>query len=362
MIEDGQARSVSPWLGRHRAQFRLGLRITVASLATFALARLLGFTQSTWAVLTALIVMQASVGGSLKATADRFVGSLGGAVWGVAVSLAVPHEGPLSLGVALAVGVAPLAVVAAIRPAYRVAPVTAIILLLGPSGAAPGAVTSAVQRMLEIGLGSLVALAVALLVLPERAHGHLAKAAGGALDLMARLTLRLAEAVGGSHDGAAIRTLHDAIRGAIGQAETAAAEALRERRSYLAAGPDPEPLCRTLRRLRNGLSTIGHAVAEPLPGPARKMLDAPAKSALAAAAELMRAAGSALTARLPPPSPRGLEEAVAVFEASVAGLRRSGLTRDLADDALGRVFALAFSLEQLRQNLADLIDRAAEMA
>ncbi len=361
MTQAAKARSVGPRLGRHRAQFRLGLRITVASLATFALARLLGFTQSTWAVLTALIVMQASVGGSLKATADRFVGSLGGAVWGVAVSLAVPHEGPVSLGVALTVGVLPLAVVAAIRPTYRVAPVTAIILLLGPTGAAPGAVTSAVQRMLEIGLGSLVALAVALLVLPERAHGHLAKAAGEALGLMARLTLLLADSVGGSHDGDAIRAAHDAIRGAIGQAETAAAEALRERRSYLTAGPDPEPLCRTLRRLRNGLATIGHAVAEPLPDSVRQRLDAPAKGALVAAAELMTAAGVALSARLPPPSPRGLEEAVAAFEAAVTGLRRSGLTRDLADEALGRVFALAFALEVLRQNLADMIDRAAEM-
>ena len=141
MMEDGQERAIGPWLGRHRAQFRLGLRITVASLATFALAHLFGLAQSSWAVLTALIVMQASVGGSLKATVDRFVGSLGGAVWGVAVSLAVPHANPVSLGVALAAGVAPLAVVAAIRPAYRVAPVTAIILLLGPSGVAPGAAT-----------------------------------------------------------------------------------------------------------------------------------------------------------------------------------------------------------------------------
>jgi len=109
-------------------------------------------------------------------------------------------------------------------------------------------------------------------------------------------------------------------------------------------------------------NVIGHAVAEPPPDPARKMLDAPAKGALAAAAELMRAAGSALTARLAPPSPRDLDDAVAVFEVAVAGLRRSGVTRDLADDALGRVFALAFSLDQLRQNLADLLDRAAEMA
>jgi len=35
------------------------------------------------AVLTADIVRQASVGASLKATLDRFIGTLGGAVWSV---------------------------------------------------------------------------------------------------------------------------------------------------------------------------------------------------------------------------------------------------------------------------------------
>ena len=84
---------LSNWARGHRAQLRLGLRITLASLATFAVGRLLGLPQAYWAVLTAVIVTQASIGGSLKASRDRFVGSLGGAAWGVAVSLSIPHAG-----------------------------------------------------------------------------------------------------------------------------------------------------------------------------------------------------------------------------------------------------------------------------
>jgi uncharacterized membrane protein YccC len=260
------------------------------------------------------------------------------------------------------VGVAPLAVVAAIWPAYRVAPVTAIILLLGPYGHPADALRSATERMLEVGLGSLVALGVALLVLPERAQGHLAKAASAALDLMAQLSLLLADAVTGAYDGLAVQALHDRIRAAIGLAEAAAGEALRERRSYLAAGPDPEPLCRTLRRLRNGLAMIGHALSEPLPDPARALLDGPAKGALAAVAGLMTASGRSLTARAAAPSLDELEQAVAALEIGIANLRRSGLTRDLPDDALGRLFAIAFALAQLHQNMGDLVDRAAEMS
>ncbi len=56
--------------------------MTVASLATFVLAEALGLPQGYWAVITALIVTQSSVGGSLKAAFDRFLGSVIGACYG----------------------------------------------------------------------------------------------------------------------------------------------------------------------------------------------------------------------------------------------------------------------------------------
>jgi hypothetical protein len=43
-------------------------------------------------------------------------------------------------------------------------------------------------------------------------------------------------------------------------------------------------------------------------------------------------------------------------------LRREGLTRDLSDEAVGRIFGLAFALEQLLRDLGDLRDRAQELA
>ena len=54
--------------------------MTVAGLLTFGLGELLGVQQVYWAVLTAVIVMQASVGGSIKATLDRLLGTIAGAV------------------------------------------------------------------------------------------------------------------------------------------------------------------------------------------------------------------------------------------------------------------------------------------
>ena len=58
---------------------RLAVRVAVAGLAAFVLAEALGLTQSYWAVITAVIVIQQSVGGSLKAALDRLAGTLAGA-------------------------------------------------------------------------------------------------------------------------------------------------------------------------------------------------------------------------------------------------------------------------------------------
>ena len=199
-------------------------------------------------MLTAVIVMQASVGGSLKAMVDRFLGTIGGAAWGAAVTSALPHGDSLSTGVALVVALLPLAGLVAFRPAFRVAPVTAVIVLLG----APdqyGVLHTALERVFEIDLGSIIALAVALLISPTRAHG-MARLPRGTR--WRRWASRCAICWPTSrYCPMTPRTLalHDRTRTAIERVAAAAEEAQRERRSYLSAMPDPDPVVRTLRRL-----------------------------------------------------------------------------------------------------------------
>src|SRR3954468_24472766 len=95
------------WLTGRQLEARLTLRMSAAGLISYALAHLLGLTGDYWAVLTTVIVMQASVGGSLKATIDRFLGTIGGAAWGAAVTLMLPRTDVWSTGVALAVALVP---------------------------------------------------------------------------------------------------------------------------------------------------------------------------------------------------------------------------------------------------------------
>ncbi|HEX4179211.1 MAG TPA: FUSC family protein [Caulobacteraceae bacterium] len=351
--------SVSAWATRRRPQLRLALRITLASLATFAVGRLLGLAQAYWAVLTAVIVTQASIGGSLKASRDRFIGSLGGAAWGVAVSLSLPHTGIWWLAAALTVAVGPLAVITAINPAYRIASVTAIIILLTPTSQSAGPLAAAISRLLEIGLGSVIALAVTLTVLPERAHGIVSRAAAMALEAMSALSTLLSA---DPRDETAVANLHQKVRKAIITAEAAADEAARERQVSLSGPADPEPLCRTLRRLHNDLIMIGRASQARLGAPVGPLLAGPATDATAAIARWLSSVGQAVAARRGAPGLDEIEQAMTGYATAVADLRRGGLTRDLPDDAVGRIFGLSFALEQLASHLRDLAERTDELA
>src|ERR1700675_3092777 len=76
-------------------ELRLCCRVTVAALATYALAELLYLPLALWAVLTAIIVTQLSVGRTLKATIDYFVGTLSGAVYSSLVATLIPQASEL---------------------------------------------------------------------------------------------------------------------------------------------------------------------------------------------------------------------------------------------------------------------------
>ena len=350
------------WLKRNRTQTRLAVRMTAACFLAYMLGLLLGLQQNQWAVLTSMIVMQASVGGSLKAMLDRFVGSLGGAITGVIVSVGLHRMGIVSPGPALAIGLPPLALLAALKPAYRVTPITFIILILTPNLQSLGPLESAYERMFEIGVGSLIALAVSLVILPARANEALAQAVGQALTAMADLMTLLPQGIVAKLDMPAIEAAHARTRSATAKAEIAAEEALRERASFLADGVDPLPICRTLRRLRHDLAILGRTMSAPLPDPVGGILLEPITDLSAAISDFLAGCAVAFTKRHVPLSLSGVDGAFAIQSQAVTMMRQQGLSRALADDELARIFGLEFALGQLRRDLGDIRERGAEFA
>jgi uncharacterized membrane protein YccC len=349
-------------LAARRAEMRLAVRVAVAGAASFAAAGLVGLAQGYWAVFTAVIVMQASVGGSLQATIDRMIGTIGGALIGAIVAVALPTGDPIAQGAAVAIALLPLAFVAAIDSRFRVAPVTAVIVLLSPTGQSLSPLLFTADRVIEIALGSVVALAVSLLILPARAHGLLAEATSKLLNLLADFLVLLVGGLTTSPDPAEVRRLQVASRRTLTRMEGIADEARRERMSFLTDDPDPDPIVRTSLRVRNDLIILARAAITPLPIELGSRLT-PALDAIAASgAAYLRELGEAFRHRQPPPVMDAFEAALRAHRSEIDAIRREGTLRALAVDIVGRVFALGFALDQLHQNAHDLADRAAEFA
>jgi uncharacterized membrane protein YccC len=351
--------SLTDWVSRHRIELGLSVRISAAGVVSYALGSALGLAQSYWAVFTTVIVMQASVGGSMKACLDRIVGTIGGAAWGVAVAVSVPHQNAVATGLALALTLLPLAVLTAFHPAYRVAAITGTVVLLGRFGQL-SVVEAALDRVFEIGLGSVVALAVALTVTPTRAHGLLGGAGRQALAQMAGLCEALFADLAAAADLPTVLGFHDRIRRALDRAVIAADEAARERRSFVSDAPDPAPLVRCLRRLSHDFIIVARARSASLPAPVVERLGLPATTLATALSAYLGEIGAALATRSAPPPPA--TEGFDGFQQAMVTMRRDGITRGLSDEGVERVFGLSFALEQIRRNLDDLAGHARDLA
>ncbi len=349
-------------LRRHRAQLKLSFRVAVAALLSLALAQLLQLPLPLWAVLTAVIVTQMSVGRSLKATTDYLVGTLGGAIYGGAIAVLIPHTNEIALLAVLGLAVAPLALLAAINPSLTAAPVTAIIVLLVPEITHASPVNSIVDRLLEVGLGSITGFVVSLVLLPSSAHRLVAETAAHALDRMARALGGLLAELTHGLDIDSLHRLQDGIGQTLAELQAVGAEAERERLARLTFGAETGPLLRTLLRLRHDVVMIGRAAIVPLPDVFRPRLEAPLAQCAAAFTDYLSASGDALRLRRAPPSLDAVEAALDAYEAAIAALRRDGLTRSLSGDAAERLFAIGFALEQMHQNFKDLARCVAEWA
>ena len=346
---------------RRRAQLALAIRVTVAALAALALALFLHLHLPLWAVLTAVIVTQMNVGRALKAAVDYLLGTLGGAIYGGAIGVLIPHASEIALLGVLALAVAPLAFIAAINPRLSVAPITAIIVLLLPTITHASPIASALDRVLEVAVGGVTGLVVSFLLLPSRAHRQVAEAAARTLDRMARALGELLAGLTKGLDVDALHRIQDGIGQALVRLDTVGAEAERERTARVAVGADTGPLLRTLLRLRHDLVMIGRAASSPLPETIGMRLEPSLARAGAALADYLGASAAALRGRHLPLL-TAVESTLDAYAAETAALRREGLTQNLPGDAAERLYALGFAFEQMRNNLKDLERCVAEWA
>src|SRR4029450_10423285 len=154
------------WSASHGAELRLCVRSTTAAVVTLAASQVLHLPIALWAVLTAVILTQISVGRSFKAPIDYLARTLGGAGSARAIGARVAHDNQFAVFAALAIALAPAVLLAALNPRFSAAPFTAVMVFFGPTITHTGPIAAAFERVIEVAVGCVVGLVVSLLVLP----------------------------------------------------------------------------------------------------------------------------------------------------------------------------------------------------
>jgi uncharacterized membrane protein YccC len=350
------------WLAGHRVELALSLRVTISAVLSLAASHVLHLRIPLWAVLTAVILTQLSVGRSLGATMDYFIGTVGAAIYAGTVGALIPNVDKVSLSVGLAIAVAPATLLAALNPRLSAAPFTVVLVFLAPTITHTSSIASALDRLLEVAVGGTIGLLVSVLVFPARAHDLAVEATARILNLMARLQPDLFAKFAQRLDEAPLLHLQDSIGEALVRLQAIILEAKHERMARLTAEPDQGSLARTMLRLRHDLVMIWRAALVPLPEAFQARLGPWLTRVGAASADYLRACARALLARRGPPPMDSITAALDGYAIEMAALRREGLTRDLPTHSVEQVFALGFALDQLGQHFADLARCVAEFS
>ena len=266
---------------------RVGLpdaaRMLAAAMLAYLLARLLQLHEAHWAVLSALVTGRAQAGGTARAGVERLLATIAGAA--LAAAVAAIRAWHVDGGVLLFAVLAPLCLLVALKPAWRAAPIAALIVLSSGPVAGYGALDTAILRTVEIALGALASVAVSLSVFPARGE---ARARDHAAAILHRLAHWL-RGIGSASEDAADEKLRDQLRADLRELGVLAHTAgWRRRRDAHAAR-----LLRVLTALHGDVGFLARSVT-------RKSLQVGADGALAAPlhalAAQLDAAGNAASA------------------------------------------------------------------
>lgn len=150
---------------------RMGLQASVAAAAQFLMMRSLEMPEQFVGILSAVLVVEPSVGNTLVAAQHRFVATLLGCAVGI-VSFAIVPNG-YGTAVSLAIAMLVMNVLAGFYPQWRYGVVAAVALALGADSEVW---QISLDRCLSIGSGVVVGTVVSFVVWPdkssERARRH----------------------------------------------------------------------------------------------------------------------------------------------------------------------------------------------
>lgn len=143
---------------------RLAIQSAVAAAAMFLVMRSLGLPEVFVGVLSAVLIVQPSLGSTLGSGMQRIMATLVGCVVGVVTIVLVPYG--YGTAVSLAASMLVMNAIAGFRSEWRYGVVAAVALALS---AEQDVLQAAIDRSLSIALGAGVGVLASLLVWPEKA-------------------------------------------------------------------------------------------------------------------------------------------------------------------------------------------------
>ncbi|MGE4371569.1 MAG: FUSC family protein [Xanthobacter sp.] len=341
------------------AHLKQGLRACIAALVTFGLGTALHLPNSYWAVLTAVLVVQSTVGASLSIAIERTLGTLVGGVVGVAAA-ALAGTSQLLTFLALGLGILITSTLSARSSAYKLAPVTVVIVLLAEASHA-SAWVSALFRLMEIGIGGVTGVLCALLILPARAlvflFPHCAEVVRNCARLMA---MGRDGMLGRPYFPDTVDALNARTRTVLRAADGRAKEAHTEQR--WSGQLDAAPVVRSCRRLWHSVIIMLRNAERPLPEALRTHIGPELDRAVEALCTHMEAlsarmengpsdAQAAMAARI----------SVAALEARADNLNAAHVLDAASGADLTALFATISACTHVRNNLEDLAQRLTEL-
>ncbi len=359
-MSGGPSTHLRGWFDRERGAVRAAIRMTIAGGLAFVVPTLLHLPSPYWAVMTAILVIQSTVGASLASSLDRLAGTIGGVIVGALVGWLVPSTEPAAVLFALILTLLPLTLLASISSRYKIAPITAVITLIIPHNIGSDAFVFALDRVVEVAIGGVIAIIVSLVVLPSRGHQLFAGSAAAVFRALADVVPQLAsQAVDGRADDVHLSDMLAAVDNAMSKLDDAATETRREARLKLSSDPDPDALLLLVGRMRNDAMMLFRSTGRPLSGAPGEQL-APMLTAVAKeASAYLVALATAMESDSPIPAPDDVQKALTLYREEITKVRSAGLSAALSVAEVERLFTLGFALEQMGDDLVSLAKQCA---
>ena len=339
-----------------RLNLLYSLKVGMAAVLAYGWALWAGMQFSIWAPLSAIIVMQVHVSASLEVSLMRLVGTTAGAVLGLSVAMLLPMTlwGQL---LALLVVVPLCAFLELWEQRFRMAGMTAVLVILLGHTVDVGAIGFAADRVLEMGIGIVSALVVSALFWPASATSQVQAAVRAQFRESAEMLQKMTEAFLNGQQAVAPRLLDHLLNSIAANTQ----EFERVRNYELFHIHREYPHLAACIRLMDEMRTYMAAMLDALNNDAGPGVD------LAIAKELEELSNATVhgllwLAKREPGAAEDLRPTIDASTLRFTAVRGQGLFRNYDDSKVMQVFAFYNSLCHLAQAVSMLQERMDESA